>query len=314
MAKVAFLFSGQGSQYVGMGRSLYEESEKAKTMFDVANELLPFDLAALCFEETDGLLNQTTYTQPAIFTMSAICLELLRDSGITPDVVAGFSLGEYGALYAVNVFSYTEGVKLVAKRGELMGACTATGKMAAILGLDETKLSEVCLAASSKGVVELANLNCPGQIVIGGEVEAVTYACELAKEAGAKRALPLPVSGPFHTSLLKETAIEFGNHLATLNLEQPTKDIVLNVLGEKYQESLPLKELMVKQMASSVKWEASIRCMIADGIDTFIEIGPGKTLSGFVKKIDRTVTVLNVEDMKSLEATIEAINAKNQVA
>ena len=307
MTKIACLFSGQGSQTVGMGKSLYETNEIARQLLDTANELLLFDLKELCFEDSQGRINQTAYTQPAIFTVSHMALAALKEAGIQPEVVAGFSLGEYSALCAADTFSFEEGVQLVAKRGELMGSASGNGKMAALLGLDVEKAQSVCDEASVKGVVELANLNCPGQIVIGGEADAVAYACEIAKNHGAKRALILPVSGPFHTSLLKETAQTFGEVLQAKNLNQPQLPIVLNALGDYYQSDLSLIDLMVKQMATSVKWEASIRKMIEDGVDTFIEVGPGKTLSGFVKKIDRNVKILNVEDSASLEATIAAL-------
>lgn len=307
MSKIAFLFSGQGAQTVGMGKSFYESSEEARRLMDRANELLPFDLKEICFDDSQGLINQTMYTQPAIFVVSQMALALLHKADIQADVVAGFSLGEYSALCAANAFNFEEGVTLVAKRGELMGDASDNGKMAAILGLDLEKVQAICDEASAKGIVEIANLNCPGQIVIGGEADAVTYACEVAKSHGSKRALILPVSGPFHTSLLKETAQTFGRLLEIQDLKEPQIPIVLNVLGNYYQPTLNLKDLMVKQMASSVKWEASIRQMIEDGVDTFIEVGPGKTLSGFVKKVDRSVKLLNVEDMKSLEATIKAL-------
>lgn len=309
MAKIAFLFSGQGSQYVGMGQSFYESSETARQLMDEANTLLPFDLKEICFDDSKELINQTTYTQPAIFVVSQMALALLEEAGIKADVVAGFSLGEYSALCEAHVFDFKEGVSLVAKRGELMGAASNNGKMAALLGLDIEKAQAVCDEASCKGIVELANLNCPGQIVIGGEAEAVDYACEIAKNYGAKRALVLSVSGPFHTSLLKETAQIFGKLLESKELNEPQIPIVLNVLGDYYQADLNIKDLMVQQMATSVKWEASIRQMIENGIDTFIEIGPGKTLSGFVKKIDRSVKILNVEDMDSLQKTLTALNS-----
>lgn len=309
MAKIACLFSGQGSQYVGMGKSLYEMSEGARQLLETANNLLPFDLKEICFEDSEGLINQTTYTQPAIFTISHMALAALKEAGIKPDVVAGFSLGEYSALCEADVFTFDEGVKLVAKRGELMGAASGDGKMAALLGLNQEKAQALCDEASLKGIIELANLNCPGQIVIGGEAQAVDYACEIAKSYGAKRALVLPVSGPFHTSLLKETGETFGELLKTKSLKQPNLPIVLNVLGDYYHRDLSLIDLMVKQMSTSVKWEASINKMIEDGVDTFIEVGPGKTLSGFVKKINRNVKILNVEDSASLEATIVALQS-----
>ncbi len=308
MSKIAFVFAGQGAQYVGMGKSLYETSDVSKHMFETANELLNFDLLTTCFEGPEDLLKRTDYTQPAIFTTSAVCLQRLKDAKITPDVVAGFSLGEYNALQAANVFSFEDGVKLVAKRGALMNAASKNGKMAAILGLDLKTIQAVCEQASVKGVVEPANLNCPGQIVIAGEGEAVDYACELAKQNKARRALPLAVGGPFHTSLLKEAAEEFSQTLEAVNLNQPNIPIVLNVLGQYYDATQPLLPLMVSQMHSSVKWEQSVREMIADGVTTFVEIGPGKTLSSFIKKIDRSVTVLNVEDEQTLQATIEALS------
>lgn len=309
MSKIAFLFSGQGSQYVGMGKSFYESSETARQLMDEANRILPFNLKEICFEDSNQLINQTTYTQPAIFVVSQMALALLQEAGIKADVVAGFSLGEYSALCAADTFDFTEGVSLVAKRGELMGASSHNGKMAALLGLDIEKAQAVCEEASSKGIVELANLNCPGQIVIGGEAGAVDYACEIAKNYGAKRALVLPVSGPFHTSLLKETAQVFGQLLESKALNAPQTPIVLNVLGDYYQSDLDLKDLMVAQMATSVKWESSIRQMLENGVDTFIEIGPGKTLSGFVKKINRQVKILNVEDMESLQKTLDELCA-----
>ncbi|MDE5976981.1 MAG: ACP S-malonyltransferase [Turicibacter sp.] len=309
MSKIAFLFSGQGAQYVGMGQSFYESSETARQLMDEANNILPFDLKEICFEDSGQLINQTTYTQPAIFVVSQMALAVLQEAGIKADVVAGFSLGEYSALCAADTFNFTEGVSLVAKRGELMGVSSHNGKMAALLGVDSEKAQAICDEASSKGIVELANLNCPGQIVIGGESEAVDYACNIAKDYGAKRAVVLPVSGPFHTSLLEETAQVFAQVLEDKVLNIPQTPIVLNVLGDYYQSELNLKDLMVAQMATSVKWESSIRQMIDNGINTFIEIGPGKTLSGFVKKIDRSVKVLNVEDMDSLQKTLTALTA-----
>ncbi len=305
MGKIAFIFPGQGAQYKGMGKDLYDNFDIAKKVFDESNDVLDFDLLEMCFNDSENKIDQTEYSQPAILATSIAALEILRSNGIETDYTAGLSLGEYTSLYYAGSFNLKKGIELVRKRGMLMmEACASTkGTMAAIIGLEREKLIEVCSNVS--GVCEIANYNCPGQLVISGEVDAVKEACNLAKEAGAKRAIELTVSGPFHSSLLVEASNNFGDYIKDLVIEEPNKKVVMNVTGDFYNGNL--KEIMTNQIKSSVFFEDSILKLIGEGIDTFIEIGPGKVLSGFVKKIDRKLNVLNIEDSASLEATIEKL-------
>ncbi len=305
MGKIAFIFPGQGAQYKGMGKDLYENFDVAKKVFDESNEILDFDLLEMCFEDKDNKIDQTEYSQPAILATSIAALEVLRSNGIETEYTAGLSLGEYTSLYYGESFDLKTGIELVRKRGILMmEACANTkGTMAAIIGLDRDYLSEVCEKVN--GVCEIANYNCPGQLVISGEVEAVREACELAKEAGAKRAIELTVSGPFHSSLLAEASNNFSKYIENIDIKEPNKKVLMNVTGDFYDSNL--KEKMVSQIKSSVLFEDSIVKLVDEGVETFIEIGPGKVLSGFVKKVNRKLNVLNIEDSASLTATIEKL-------
>ena len=311
MSKIAFLFAGQGAQYVGMGKDLYDNFEVSKKVFEEADKALGFAVSKLCFEGPKEELDKTENTQPAIVTTSIAALKALEEKGIKGDIAAGLSLGEYSALVYSKAFQFNDAVKLVKKRGKYMQEAVpqGVGAMAAVLGLEAEKVKEVCIKASSFGIVEPANYNCPGQIAIAGEVIAVEKAAQLAKEAGAKRVVMLQVSGPFHTSMLSPAAEKLSLELQNVNIENLTVPVITNVTGNYVESKDSVKELLKKQVKSSVLWEDTIRRMLADGVDTFIEIGPGKTLSGFVKKIDRTVKVFNVEDSESLNKCVEGLNS-----
>ena len=293
-SKIAFIFPGQGAQYVGMGKKLYEDYPKCREVFEEASDALGFDMTKLCFEGPEEKLNSTEFTQPAILTVSIAALKLLEEEGIKPDIVAGLSLGEYSALVTAGAIKFKDAVALVKKRGRFMqdAVPNGIGGMAAILKLDEKQIYEVCEIAKEKGIVEPANFNCPGQIVIAGEMEALSYACEIAKEKGALKTVMLSVSGPFHSSMLKNAADKLYEELENLEISRPNIPIITNVTGE-YMNEESIKETLRLQVMTSVKWEHSIRKMIEEGIESFIEIGPGKTLSSFVKKIDRKLKTIN---------------------
>lgn len=303
--KIAFVYSGQGAQYPGMGQDLYEEYEVVRNVFEEASVALEMDVAALCFEDNDKL-NKTTYTQPAILTLSIAIDALLKEKGIEPEMVAGLSLGEYSAFVKAEVLDFQTAVKLVKKRGQYMTDAVPAGKgaMSAVMGLDRDTILEACNEASDLGVVSPANYNMPGQIAIAGIKEAVEKAGELLLKKGAKRVVPLQVSGPFHTTLLAPAAEQLAKAIKQVTIKEPKLPIISNTTAKVFSSKEEIAEVMVKQVMSPVYWEDSIKKMIDLGVDTFIEVGPGKTLSSFIKKIDKSVTIMNVENKKSLEKTL----------
>jgi len=309
MGKIAFMFPGQGAQSVGMGKQIAENFKSADDIFNRASEALGFDIKEMIFHGDEETLKITENTQPAIVTVSIACMQPLLENNIKPDVAAGLSLGEYSAHIAAGTLNFDDAIPLVRKRGKYMQKAVpvGVGTMAAIIGLESSDVIECCNSASEYGVVEPANFNCPGQIVIAGEVKAVEKAVELCKQKGAKRSLILPVSAPFHCSLLKPAGEKLAAELDKIQFHDMKIPVVANVTAEYIQDCSIVKELLVRQVSTAVRMEDSIRNMINSGVDTFIEIGPGKALSGFIKKINKDVKVLNVEDIDSLNKTISEI-------
>ena len=309
MNKIAFVFPGQGAQYTEMGKEFYENFEISKNIFDKSNEVLDFDLKNICFENPDNKLNLTKITQPAILTVSIAILEVLKQYNIKPEVTAGLSLGEYSALVCSNSLNFETAVNLVHKRGTYMQEAVpvGVGSMAAIIGLSREGVLDLCSEVSKFGIIEPANFNCPTQIVIGGETEAIDIACEKAVDFGAKRAIKLSVSAPFHTSMLKPAGNRLKEDLGNINFKELKIPVVANVTGEYINNPNSIKKLLEMQVSSSVLWEDSVKKMIDDGIDTFIEIGPGKTLCSFIKKIDKSVTSYNIENIKTLEKVLQKL-------
>ena len=307
MSKIAFIFPGQGAQACGMGQDFYEQTETGKRIFDKATELMGFSMPQLCFEENDRL-DITEYTQAAMVTASIAMMRVLEENGIKPDVAAGLSLGEYCALAAAGVMSDEDAIRTVRQRGILMQEAVPVGEgaMAAILALDASAIEEVTGAMEG---VWIANYNCPGQIVISGEKAAVEDACEKLKAAGAKRAVMLNVSGPFHSGMLTAAGEKLGQVLSRVELHEPRIPYVANVTAQYVKSAGEVKELLTRQVSSSVRWQQSVEAMIGDGVDTFIEIGPGKTLAGFMRKISRDVKTLNVEKLEDIGKAVEALKS-----
>ena len=307
MSKTAFMFAGQGAQVVGMGQDLAASHPRARSLFDRANAALGYDLAQICFTGPESELTKTENAQPAIYLVSWIAMELLAEKcpAVKADFTAGLSLGEFTAIAAAGALTFEEGLQVVRQRGRFMQeACEATqGGMAAIIGLDEAATRAVCAEAG----VQLANLNCPGQLVISGAADRIGQACELAKARGAKRALPLTVAGAYHSPLMVSAQPKLDAELGKVALQAPCVPVISNVTAQPHGAPADIRQKLVDQVTSSVLWETSIRYLLSQGVTRFIEFGPGTALTGFMKRIDKTAQSLNVSDAASLEAAAQTL-------
>ncbi|HIZ65016.1 MAG TPA: ACP S-malonyltransferase [Candidatus Blautia pullicola] len=304
MGKTAFIFPGQGAQYVGMGKDFYESFSVCREVFDKASEISGLDLKEICFEENEKI-NITEYTQIAMLAVEAAILAALQEEGIKPDAAGGLSLGEYGALLASGAMSMEDAFRVVRQRGIFMQEAVPTGgAMSAVLGTDAAVIEKIC--QETEGIVSIANYNCPGQIVITGEEEAVAKASESLKAAGTKRVIPLKVSGPFHSKMLTGAGEKLGQVLEQVQLQDIQVPYTTNVTAEYVKDKEQIKELLVAQVSSSVKWQQCVETMLKDGVDTFVEIGPGKTLSGFMRKIDRNAKVINIQTVEDFQKAVSA--------
>jgi [acyl-carrier-protein] S-malonyltransferase len=307
MTKTALLFAGQGAQSVGMGRDLAQQFPAAQALFQHANSVLGYDLQKICFEGPETELTKTEHAQPGIFLVGWICFQLLKNQvpSLQFHSTAGLSLGEFTALTAAGVMTFEDALRVVRRRGQFMQeACEASrGAMAAIIGLDESKTREVCAEAG----VELANLNCPGQIVISGPAERMDKACDVARSKGARKAMPLPVAGAYHSSLMTSAREKLDAALAAIPIAPAQLPVISNVTSLAHGDPAAIRSRMVEQVTSSVRWEDSMRHLLQQGFTRFIELGPGRALSGFMKRIDTSATMLSVSDVPSLEATAKAL-------
>lgn len=307
---IAFVFPGQGSQYIGMGREFYDNYEEARAVFAEADQALGFSITEMCFAGPAEELNQTINTQPAVLTVSMACLAVLKKAGgPAPSAVAGHSLGEYSALVAAGSLSFADAVRLVRKRGQYMQEAVPVGAggMAAVMGLSGEAVRELCRKASASGVVEAVNLNCPGQVVVAGDNNGLNAAAALAKEAGAKRFVPLTVSAPFHSSLMRPAGAKLAVDLENISVSDPEVPVVANVTADFVRSGPEVKDLLIRQVYSPVRWEESVHRLIAAGVTVVAEIGPGKVLSGLVKKINRELRIVNIEDAVSLEKSLALV-------
>ena len=305
MSKTAFIFPGQGAQYAGMGKDFYDEIPVCREVIQMAGEISGLDLPKICFTEDDRI-NITEYTQTAILSVEAAILKALQDAGISADTCAGLSLGEYGACLASKTLTYEDAFYLVRKRGIYMQeAVPFGGAMSAVIGADTETVKKIC--EETEGIVSVANYNCPGQVVITGQEEAVKVASEKIKETGRVRVLPLKVSGPFHSPMLKEAGAQLKEALEKITLHTPEIPYISNVTADYVTDAATAERLLVEQVSSSVRWQQSMERMLQDGVDTFLEIGPGKTLTNFMKKIDRKAVVYNIQNTEDFKKTVDLL-------